>query len=999
MPVGKHIASPDASSSKAFRAGSLYAYITDKAVMFGSRNFEFDSPRAQLAEMISLSTEAIKSKDPIAHYVLAWQEGEQPTREQIEEALDITLEHMGLAGCQVFWGCHDDTKNIHLHIEVNKTDPVTGKVRRVNNGFEVEAIQQAAELVRVRQGWAVTPNGRYTTLENGELVRTADVQQPRPDQGAIDMENRTGQKSAQRIAIEDGGPIIQRATSWAELHSDLAKAGMRYERKGSGALVYVGDIEVKASTVDRSAAFGQLQKRLGAFQPSQEIKAHEYHDTSANFIATQEQDIAAIADRSGHVLRKVSELHVAKLRRQKTGRPRVLQIDARAGGRGPDGLRRDAGREAPGERRLDGRHDGQQAGHLSRPVQQIAGWQQYRDAKATRDAERDAAKLSLAMRQDTQQKALQARLRTERDDIFAGRWTGKGIARNLLAAELKGKQAGARLDLADTHKAERAALRREYPAWPSFEDWQRQRNRPDLAEQYRNRATLPMEMSGPKGAPEQDAKKHDIRDFQSEIIGREIHYSRGEQERSAFIDRGSIVFVHAWRDRDVTLAALQLSAAKWGTFQVTGSDEYKRMCVSLAAEHGLKISNPELQQQINDERTRQREERAAAMKTEQQKNFERYHQAVGADRYRVTSIKVHADGTSKAFVLDKRDGETKGFTPDEMASRAAEIERLEWRGENLYYTPLSADKHHILIDDLSQDKLDAMVKDGYKPAVVIESNPGNYQAVLTIQKGGTVHDKDVANRLTERLNKTYGNAKLSGAIHPHRAPGYTNRKAKHMREDGTYPPVRLLKAEHRECEKAAAMARGIEQEYQRTAEAAKDAQRAVKQAPEVLLKREGQESPDAFSAREHATLAYRVHRDDVVKRQRGEVDQSRVDAMVAHRMKVTGHGQDAIQAAVRAEAPAARQGSDKDAGRDWDDYAKRTAEYAFSAKAAQQEPTLAKYRAPWLDREAVVTKAARQERTREAVQEMVRQNEALAKVQAQEPEQKQQKERGPSLGR
>ena len=58
--------------------------------------------------------------------------------------------------------------------------------------------------------------------------------------------------------------------------------------------------------------------------------------------------------------------------------------------------------------------------------------------------------------------------------------------------------------------------------------------------------------------------------------------------------------------RESVLAALQLSAQKWGTFQVFGSDQYKRLCVDLAIEHGFRITNPELQQTISDERDARR---------------------------------------------------------------------------------------------------------------------------------------------------------------------------------------------------------------------------------------------------------------------------------------------------------------------------------------------------------------------------------------------------------
>lgn len=84
------------------------------------------------------------------------------------------------------------------------------------------------------------------------------------------MEHRTGAKSAQRLAIEKAGPAITGASNWDELHQSLASMGMRYVKKGSGAVVFIGDIAVKASSIDRDASLTRLQKRLGPFQLSSE---------------------------------------------------------------------------------------------------------------------------------------------------------------------------------------------------------------------------------------------------------------------------------------------------------------------------------------------------------------------------------------------------------------------------------------------------------------------------------------------------------------------------------------------------------------------------------------------------------------------------------------------------------------------------------------------------------------------------------------------------------
>ena len=63
--------------------------------------------------------------------------------------------------------------------------------------------------------------------------------QPKPP--ALNFERSIGEKSAQRIAQERGHGIIKNTQSWAELHEKLARAGLRFERKGSGAIIKVGE--------------------------------------------------------------------------------------------------------------------------------------------------------------------------------------------------------------------------------------------------------------------------------------------------------------------------------------------------------------------------------------------------------------------------------------------------------------------------------------------------------------------------------------------------------------------------------------------------------------------------------------------------------------------------------------------------------------------------------------------------------------------------------------
>lgn len=275
--IVKKVENPDKGSSKATRIKYLCAYILDpgrtnvgeKCVYAGSRGFICDDYQSQIAEMVALSSEAVRSPDTITHYILSWREGEQPTGENIEQAMDLLLAELGLDHHQVIYGMHADTDNLHLHVAVNRVHPETGKVITPNKGFDIEAAHRAVARIEEAQGWSREVNARYSVADDGRTVRRDTVNgQPRqPSQRARDAEIRTGTKSAERVAIEDAWPIISAATSWSELHSNLAAAGMRYEKSGSGAVIWVGDTAVKASAADPKASLGKLQKRLGEYQP------------------------------------------------------------------------------------------------------------------------------------------------------------------------------------------------------------------------------------------------------------------------------------------------------------------------------------------------------------------------------------------------------------------------------------------------------------------------------------------------------------------------------------------------------------------------------------------------------------------------------------------------------------------------------------------------------------------------------------------------------------
>jgi hypothetical protein len=95
------------------------------------------------------------------------------------------------------------------------------------------------------------------------------------------------------------------------------------------------------------------------------------------------------------------------------------------------------------------------------------------------------------------------------------------------------------------------------------------------------------------------------------------------------------------------------------------------------------------------------------------------------------------------------------------------------------------------IDDLNPQEMNRLT--GLGAAIVIESSPRNYQAWVRTTK---TLDPVAGSRFAQILAKEFS-ADLSGASYRHfcRAPGFTNRKEKHKRTDGSFPWAKIIHAD------------------------------------------------------------------------------------------------------------------------------------------------------------------------------------------------------------
>jgi hypothetical protein len=502
---------------------------------------------------------------------------------------------------------------------------------------------------------------------------------------------------------------------------------------------------------------------------------------------------------------------------------------------------------------------------------------------------------------------------------------------------LAADHAKAKAELTDQHKALRQTLIKERPSlFPDFETWVSKKHGKEAAERYRY-AEQVAEIIG-QDTKHKQQREHDIRSYVPEAIGQEVHY-RNSMGMTDFVDHGpKISFLT--RSNESVLAGLQLAQQRFGkSLTLAGGDDFKQQAIEIAVRSGITIANQELQDAIKEERERQALERKIAMQSETQQQFWRYHEAVGADSYRVSS---RSESTGKTWAMGRQqDGSIPGYAPDSLPWQS--IEQLKQKqSEHLYLTPLSRTHHLILVDDTTPDKIEQMERDGIQLAYLQQSSTASFQAIIKIPRLEPVDRPDLASKekspeylasvqLAQTLNQKYGDPHLSNAVQPHRMPATPNVKKKHRASDGMFPTVTLISAPGHTWDLGTSHIKAIIERQVQLEQNTKTVHSLTRQ-------------PDTTAPRPPAdhSLYDDFKRDIEKKILKGPAqDLSTLDYMVALRLRAVGKSQHEVASIIES--------CTDQAGRrhQWQDYAGRTADRAFGFTGTRDLERMSKYHPSW----------------------------------------------------
>lgn len=260
-------------------------------------------------EMKAVAAENPRCKDAVMHFVLSWQAGEQPTKEQWQDAVKHAMDSLkdkngaSMGEHQYMAVAHKDTDNFHVHVMANRVHPETYKANAPE--WSKKSLDKSCREIEAAQGWKES-NGLYKwDADKGQavaLTRDERETQREETQGRSLERGTAGTGKASRMEShgnaesletyckgdpnKDLNALMKRdSINWQDVHSTLRKHGLELHKADKGGYTVSAEsedgkrIHVKASDVFRKHFAGKsdratTEERLGPWEAPKEFLQH-----------------------------------------------------------------------------------------------------------------------------------------------------------------------------------------------------------------------------------------------------------------------------------------------------------------------------------------------------------------------------------------------------------------------------------------------------------------------------------------------------------------------------------------------------------------------------------------------------------------------------------------------------------------------------------------------------------------------------------------------------
>lgn len=126
---------------------------------------------------------------------------------------------------------------------------------------------------------------------------------------------------------------------------------------------------------------------------------------------------------------------------------------------------------------------------------------------------------------------------------------------------------------------------------------------------------------------------------------------------------------------------------------------------------------------------------------------------------------------------------------EQVIKAVPKLKALNLSGNDIYIRPHD-DSPFVLLDDIDEEAVKRLESDGLRPAILVQTSPGNRQAWLRLSERPL--DRETRKAAARYLADAYdADPASSDGHHYGRLAGFTNRKPKYVDDNGKYPWVLL----------------------------------------------------------------------------------------------------------------------------------------------------------------------------------------------------------------
>ncbi len=223
----------------------------EKVEAYQFSNCSFENDQENIDEILNTQKlNTTSTQDKTMHLVVSFQEDENPTVETLRAIEKELMEALGMEHHQRLSVVHSNTNNLHVHIAINKVDPVTLKV--VNPYNDVGILQDAAQKIEKKYNLKIDNHMSNTDKEQNKYnIHTMTCK----------FENWVKEKLTDRV-----GELLQNEkTTFEDIKVLLAEHDLEFRERRKGFVIASKSDKLfcKASTVHRDLSKQQLEKRFG----------------------------------------------------------------------------------------------------------------------------------------------------------------------------------------------------------------------------------------------------------------------------------------------------------------------------------------------------------------------------------------------------------------------------------------------------------------------------------------------------------------------------------------------------------------------------------------------------------------------------------------------------------------------------------------------------------------------------------------------------------------